>query len=66
MPDKSFKYNMMVRWPATCRNRSYEILKERPDLVEQMNLFRQKVDRVCKFSPVLTFGWNLDRTCMIS
>lgn len=58
MPDKSYKYNIMVRWPAVCRNRSYEILKERPDLVEQMNMFRQKVNRVCKL--ILRKNYKID------
>ena len=31
-----------------CRNRSVEILKERPDLVEKMNRFREKVSTVLK------------------
>jgi hypothetical protein len=31
-----------------CRNRSVDILKERPDLVEQMNRFREKVSNVLK------------------
>ena len=44
---KNYKYHMTVKWPATCRNRSYETLKERPDLVEQMNVFRQKINTVC-------------------
>lgn len=43
-----FKYHLTVRWPATCRNRSMEILQERPDLVEQMNLYRQKIDNVSR------------------
>jgi hypothetical protein len=58
MPNNNYKYHMTVRWPATCRNRSYEILKERPDLVEQMNHFRQKVDRVCKL--ILRKGYRVD------
>lgn len=43
-----YKYSLKVRWPATCRNRSVEILKERPDLIENMNNFRQKIDTVLK------------------
>ena len=31
------------------RNRSVEILKDRPDLVDHMNNFRQKVENVLKF-----------------
>jgi hypothetical protein len=31
-----------------CRNRSVEILKERPDLVDQMERFRMKISNVLK------------------
>jgi len=43
-----YKYSLKLRWPAICRNRSIETLKERPDLVDQMNRFRQKIDNVLK------------------
>jgi len=43
-----YKYSVKLMWPAMCRNRSVEILKDRPDLVDQMNKFRQKVDNVLK------------------
>jgi hypothetical protein len=49
MPENKFyKYSLKLRWPSICRNRSVEILKERPDLVEQMNRFREKVSNVLK------------------
>ena len=32
-----YKYSLKLMWPAICRNRSVEILKERPDLVDHMN-----------------------------
>ena len=50
MPDNSvvYKYSLKLMWPAMCRNRSVEILQERPDLVDQMNKFRQKTDNVLK------------------
>jgi hypothetical protein len=35
-------------WPALCRNRNIETLKERPDLVDQMNKFRQKTENVLR------------------
>ena len=47
---KFYKYSLKVRWPAVCRNRSIQILKERPDLVEQMNRFRDKVSNVLKIA----------------
>ena len=49
MPENKFyKYSLKLRWPSVCRNRSVEILKERPDLAEQMNRFREKVSTVLK------------------
>ena len=50
MPNKAvfYKYSLLLMWPAMCRNRSVEILKDRPDLVDQMNKFRIKVDNVLK------------------
>lgn len=46
--NNTYKYSLKLQWPAVCRNRSVEILKDRPDLVEQMNRFRQKIDNVVK------------------
>ena len=43
-----YKYSVKLMWPAMCRNRSVEILKDRPDLVDQMNKFRQKVENVLR------------------
>jgi len=43
-----YKYSIKLQWPAVCRNRSTEVLKERPDLVDQMEKFRQKIDNVLK------------------
>jgi hypothetical protein len=43
-----YKYSLKLMWPAMCRNRSVEILQDRPDLVDQMNKFRQKTDNVLK------------------
>lgn len=43
-----YKYSVKLMWPAMCRNRSVEILKDRPDLVDQMNKFRQKIGNVLK------------------
>ena len=46
--NKFYKYSLKLRWPSMCRNRSVDILKERPDLVEQMNRYREKVSNVLK------------------
>ena len=43
-----YKYSLRLQWPAVCRNRSVEILKERPDLVTQMEQFRMKISNVLK------------------
>lgn len=43
-----YKYSLRLQWPAVCRNRSVEILKERPDLVTQMEQFRIKISNVLK------------------
>ena len=49
MPENKFYiYSIKLRWQAMCRNRSVETLKERPDLVEQMNRYREKVSNVLK------------------
>ncbi len=47
-PDNFYKYSLKLQWPAVCRNRSMEVLKERPDLVEQMEKFREKIGNVLK------------------
>ena len=56
---KFYKYSLKVRWPAVCRNRSIQILKERPDLVEQMNRFRDKVSNV--INEIKTLIYNITR-----
>jgi hypothetical protein len=43
-----YRFSLKLRWPSICRNRSVETLKERPDLIEQMNRYRQKIDNVLK------------------
>ena len=43
-----FKYIVTLRWPQVARNRSVETLQERPDIVQEMNHFREKLERVCK------------------
>ncbi len=66
MKDNSiyYKYSLKLMWPAMCRNRSVEILKERPDLVEQMNMFREKVSNVMKI--VCRKHFQIDSTYMMS
>ena len=45
--DRFYKYSLKLKWPAQCRNRTAEILAQRPDLVDQMNKFRVKINNVC-------------------
>ena len=59
-----YKYSVKLMWPAMCRNRSVEILKERPDLVDQMNKFRQKVENVLKL--VSRKHYQVDATYLMS
>ena len=37
------KYHIVIRWPATCRNRATYILQRRPDLVYKINEFTKQV-----------------------
>ena len=59
-----YKYSLKLMWPAVCRNRSVEILKERPDLVDQMNNFRTKIDNVLKI--ICRKHFQVDATYMMS
>jgi len=64
--DKSiiYRYSVKLMWPAMCRNRSVEILKDRPDLVDQMNKFRIKIDNVLKI--ICRKHFQVDGTYMMS
>ena len=46
--NKFYKYNIKLRWPDICRNRSIQTLKELQDLVDKMNFIRTKVYKDCK------------------
>jgi len=59
-----YKYSVKLMWPAMCRNRSVEILKERPDLVDHMNKFRQKVENVLKL--ISRKHYQVDATYLMS
>ena len=60
----TYKYSLKLMWPAVCRNRSVEILKERPDLVDQMNKFRTKIDNVLRI--ICRKHYQVDGTYMMS
>ena len=59
-----YKYSLKLMWPAMCRNRSIEILKDRPDLVEQMNKFRVKINNVLQI--ICRKHFQIDSTYMMS
>jgi hypothetical protein len=59
-----YKYSVKLMWPAMCRNRSVEILKDRPDLVDHMNKFRQKVGNVLKL--ISRKHYQVDATYLMS
>ena len=59
-----YKYSVKLMWPAMCRNRSVEILKDRPDLVDNMNKFRQKVENVLKL--ISRKHYQVDATYLMS
>ena len=67
MPGSSpvtYKYSLKLMWPAMCRNRSVEILKDRPDLVDQMTKFRVKIDNVLRI--LCRKSFQVDGTYMMS
>jgi len=60
----TYKYSLKLMWPAMCRNRSVEILKDRPDLVDQMTKFRVKIDNVLRI--LCRKSFQVDGTYMMS
>lgn len=66
MQDKPiiYRYSLRLMWPAMCRNRSVEILKDRPDLIDQMNKFRVKTENVLKI--ICRKSFQVDGTYMMS
>ena len=50
MPKKThdvfYKFSVVLKWPQIARNRSIDTLQERPDIVQEMNHFRQKIENV--------------------
>lgn len=59
-----FKYIVTLKWPQVARNRSVETLQERPDIVQGMNHFREKLERVCKL--ILKKNYKIDDKFHIS
>ena len=52
MNDVTEKINYVVKvlWPGHCQNRNAETLEDRPDIVQEMNGMRGKVENFCKAS----------------
>ena len=46
--DIFYKYTVTLQWPQIARNRSIETLRDRPDIMQEMNHFMQKVENVTK------------------
>ena len=59
-----YKFSLRLMWPAECRNRSVEILQDRPDLVDKMEKYRMKIDNVLRI--VCRKHWQVDATFMMS
>lgn len=53
-----YKYRLQILWPDPLKNRGDDILKKRPDLVEQMNAFRVKIQNVCNL--ICKGIWKMD------
>ena len=43
-----YKYTITLMWPQIARHRSIDTLQERPDIIQEMNHFMQKIETVCK------------------
>ena len=48
---KTLKYHIVVEWPASCRNRNVNTLKQRPDLVHRMNEHTKKIIKLAESYP---------------
>ena len=53
-----YKYTVTLQWPQLARNRSVETLQERPDIMQEMNLFMQKIENVTKL--ILKKSYKVD------
>ncbi len=53
-----YKYTVTLQWPQLARNRSVETLQERPDIMQEMNHFMQKIENVTKL--ILKKSYKID------
>tara|TARA_R100000697_G_scaffold116576_1_gene137301 strand:+ start:330 stop:641 length:312 start_codon:yes stop_codon:yes gene_type:complete len=43
-----YKYKILLKWPPTCRSRSWQDIINRPDLLQTLTEFREVVTDVAK------------------
>ena len=48
--NSNINYTIRVLWPAHCRNRNSKVLETRPDIVNEMNGMRVKIENFLKAS----------------
>ena len=53
-----YKYTITLMWPQIARHRSIDTLQERPDIIQEMNHFMQKIETVCKL--ILKRSYKID------
>ena len=44
----NYKYKIWLKWPPTCRSRSWQNIISRPDLMQTLSEFRAVVEEVAK------------------
>ena len=45
---KDYKYKIWLKWPPTCRSRSWQDIIARPDLLQALTEFREVVNDIAK------------------
>ena len=45
---KDYKYKIWLKWPPTCRSRSWQDIIIRPDLLQTLTEFREVVNDIAK------------------
>ena len=54
----NYKYKIWLKWPPTCRSRSWQDIISRPDLFQTLSEFREVVDEVAKMR-CRNAGWGM-------
>ena len=65
---KDYKYKIWLKWPPTCRSRSWQDIIARPDLLQALTEFRVVVTDVARlrdllFSTIGIFSLSLTISC---